>query len=315
MMVKMALPAWFKMNGGTTYKPAPDLVKKKIRLLFIDRTLKAMAGILEEFIFSEAHAHKPGMLQKLDARFKLLGILLLVVSTSLLHSIALIYLLCGLTLPLALLSRIEAPFFIKRVWLVLPLFVGIIALPATLNIFTPGEAVLTLYSIGKAYHFGPYSIPSEIAMTRQGISAALLLVGRVAASLSFVLLLTLTTPWADLLKALRSLRIPQIYVQTLGMALRYLMLLSQIVRETHIAKKSRTIRPGKTRAEQCWIAGQVGTLFRHSMQLSVGVHRAMVARGYQGEVRILTVFQIQKKDYLWLAFCGCLSGFLIYFGR
>jgi cobalt/nickel transport system permease protein len=93
------------------------------------------------------------------------------------------------------------------------------------------------------------------------------------------------------------------------------LLLSQIVQETHIAKKSRTIRLKKTGAEQRWIAGQVGTLFKRSMQLSLEVHRAMVARGYQGEVRILSVFQIQKKDYLWLAFCAILSGLLIYFGR
>jgi cobalt/nickel transport system permease protein len=99
------------------------------------------------------------------------------------------------------------------------------------------------------------------------------------------------------------------------MALRYLFLLSQIVREMHIAKKSRTIRPGKTTTEQRWIAGQVGTLFKRSMQLSAEVHRAMVARGYQGEVRILSVFRIRKRDYIWTVFCASLSGLLIYFGR
>jgi len=314
-VVEMGLPAWFQVNGGMAYEPAPELAKKKIRLHFLDRTLKAMAGLIEEFIFSEAYSQKPGMLQGLDPRAKLLGVLLLVVSTSLIHSIPMIYGLYGVTLFLAFLSRIEPPFFIKRVWLVLPLFVGILALPATLNIFTPGDPVWRIYSMGKAYHLGPYSLPPEIAMTEQGISAALTLVGRVATSMSFILLLTLTTPWADLLKALRLVRIPQIYVQTLGMALRYLMLLSQLVREMHIAKKSRTIRPEKTKAEQRWIAGQVGTLFKRSMQLSFEVHRAMVARGYQGEVRILNVFHLQKKDYVWMIFCATLSGLLIYSGR
>ena len=311
----MALPAWFRMNGELVYTPPPGRAAKKIRLLFVDRTLKAMAGLLEEFIFSDAHAHKPGMLQGLDARAKLLGVLLLIVGTSLLHSIPLIYALYGVTLILAILSRIEAIFFIKRVWLVLPLFAGIIALPATLNIFTPGDPALAIYSMGKSYQIGPYTIPSEISMTRQGIFSALLLVGRVAVSMSFVLLLTLTTPWADLLKALRSVRIPQVYVQTLGMTLRYLMLLSLMVQEMHIAKKSRTIQRRKTWLEQRWIAGQVGTLFKRSMQLSTEVHRAMVARGYRGEVRILKVFRMQKKDYLWLVFCVSLSGMLIYFGR
>src|SRR4030042_2031668 len=289
----MALPSWFQKNGGPVYDPPPGLAAKKIRLLFIDRTLKAMAGLLEEFIFSESYVQRPGMLQKLDARAKLLGVLILIVSTSLLHSLPYIYALYGVALILTVLSRIEAIFFIKRVWLVLPLFAGIIALPATLNIFTPGDPVLAIYSIGKSYQFGPYIIPAEIAMTRQGISSALLLVGRVAVSMSFVLLLTLTTPWADLLKALRLVRIPQVYVQTLSMTLRYLMLLSQMVQEMYIAKKSRTIQRQKTWVEQRWIAGQVGTLFKRSMQLSAGVHRAMVARGYRGEVRILKVFRMK----------------------
>jgi cobalt/nickel transport system permease protein len=310
----MTLPAWFEMNG-TVYNPAPGLAHKKLRLHFIDRTLQGVAGMLEEFIFSEDQSQKPGLLQGMDARVKLLGILLLVVCTSLLHSIPLIYGLYGLTLILAVLSRIEPAFFIKRVWFVLPFFVGLIALPATLNIFTPGETAVTIFSLEKDYRFGPYFIPREIGMTRQGISAALLLVGRVATSMSLVVLLPLTTSWADLLKAVRSLGVPQIYVQTLGMALRYLFLLSQIIREVHIAKKSRTIRPQKTRTEQRWIARQVGTLFQRSMQLSAEVHRAMMARGYQGEVRILSVFRIRKRDYLWMAFCAGLSGILIYLGR
>src|SRR4030043_975033 len=127
----MSFPSLFQKNGGPVYNPPPGLAAKKIRLLFIDRTLKAMAGLLEEFIFSEAYAQRPGILQKRDARAKLLGVLILIVSTSLLHSITLIYALYGVTLILTSLSRIEAIFFIKRVWLVLPLFSGIIALPAT----------------------------------------------------------------------------------------------------------------------------------------------------------------------------------------
>jgi energy-coupling factor transporter transmembrane protein EcfT len=99
------------------------------------------------------------------------------------------------------------------------------------------------------------------------------------------------------------------------MTLRYLMLLSQTVQEMCLAKKSRTLRAGKTFAEQRWVAGQMGALFRWSMQLSVQVHQAMVARGYRGEVRILSSFQIRKRDYLWTAFCAGLSGIVIYLGR
>jgi cobalt/nickel transport system permease protein len=311
----MSLPAWFQPKGELVYRPIAGLENKKIHLHFLDRTLKVIAKILQDFVLSEAYLHRPGMLQGLDPRFKLLGVLMLIVSTTLVHSIPILYGLNGLSFVLAILSRIEATFFLKRVWLVLPLFVGVIALPATLNLFTPGEPVLALFSFDRSYHWGPYSIPSDIFITRQGVSAALTLIGRVATSMSLALLLVLTTSWASLLKALRSLGVPQVFVQTLSMALRYLMLLCQVVQDMVTAKKSRTIRLGGTKAEQRWVAGQAGTLFKWSVQMSLEVYQAMVARGYQGEVRILSAFQPRQRDYLWIAFCAGLSVVLIYLGR
>jgi cobalt/nickel transport system permease protein len=309
----MSLPSWFKINGPPTYQPIPGLAGEKARLLFLDRTLSAVAGLMADFIFAEAYTQKAGLLQGLDPRFKLIGLLVLIIGTSLLHSLIAIYGLCLLALLLAVLSRVEAVFFLKRVWFVLPLFAGLIALPATLNFFTPGDLVWKIGELERAYRIGPYEIPKEIGFSEQGLSAALFLVGRVGASLSFVLLLTLTTPWASILKAVRSLGVPRVYVQTLGMALRYLMLLSRIVGEMHTAKKSRTLRTGKIRLEQRWVAGQAGALFARSLQLSSEVHRAMVARGYQGEVRILIPFQVRLRDHLWLGFCVALSAALVYF--
>lgn len=309
----MSLPSWFKINGPPVYEPIPELAGKKVRLLFLDRTLKAMTGLMSEFVFSETYSQKAGLLQSLDPRFKLFGLLSFIVSASLLHSLTAVYGLCFLALILSVLSRIGAFFFLKRVWLVLPLFAGLIAFPATLNVFTPGELVWKIGELESSYRFGPYAIPGEIGFTKQGLTSAFFLIGRVGASLSFILLLTLSTPWASVLKAVRSLGVPRIYVQTLGMVLRYLMLLSRIVEETCTAKKSRTLRAGKTRAEQRWIAGQAGTLFARSMQLGAEVHQAMIARGYQGEVKILSVFRVRTRDYLWLGFCVTLSVALVYF--
>jgi len=309
----MALPSWFKINGPPAYEPIPGLAGKKMRLLFLDRTLKSIAGLMAEFVFSEWYTQKAGLLQGLDPRLKLIGLLLLVVAVSLLHSLTAVYGMCVLALVLAVLSRVEAFFFLKRVWLVIPLFAGLVALPATLNLFTPGELVWKIGELESSYRIGPYEIPKEVGFTEQGLAAALFLVGRVGASLSFVLLLTLTTPWPSILKAVRSLGVPQIYVQTLSMALRYLLLLSRVVEEMFTAKKSRTLRAGKARVEQRWIAGQAGTLFARSMQLSSEVHRAMIARGYQGEIKTLNTFRVRTRDYLWLAFCSGLSAALIYF--
>ncbi len=273
-----------------------------------------MAGLLEGYLLSEAFVFRPGVLQGFDPRVKLIGILSLIVCTSLVHSFHTLVGLYLLALLLAVFSRIPITLFIPRVWAVIPFFAGLIALPATLNFFTPGEPILNLYSLDRAYSIGPYVLPQEISFTRQGVHAALFLVSRVGISLSFILLLTLTTPWSSLLKALRFLQVPQIYVQVLGMTLRYLLLLSQTVREMLLAKKSRTLRAGTARAEQRWIAGQVGALFRRSMHLSVEVHRAMAARGFRGEVQTLISPRVRTRDYVWTAFCAGISGLLIYYG-
>ena len=47
-------------------------------------------------------------------------------------------------------------------------------------------------------------------------------------SISLVVLLTLTTPWAKLLAALRSLHVPKMFVLIIGMAYRYLFLLLEL---------------------------------------------------------------------------------------
>lgn len=311
----MRLPAGFKEKRNLVYHPIPGLAKKKVRARFLERTLQSMARLLEEFLFSEVHARKTGLLQALDPRLKLLTLVAFVVTATFLHSIPLVLGLYGVSLAMALLSRVPVVFFIKRVWLVVPLLAGLIALPATTNVFTPGDTAAVLFSLGRSYHFGPYSIPAEITLTRQGLASAMLLVSRVGTSMSFLLLLTLTTPWPDLFKALRCLRIPVVYVQTLGMTLRYLLLFGQLVQDMHLAKKSRTIRVQKVRSEQQWIARQVATLFTRSMQLSQEVHRAMVARGYQGEVRILTAFRLRPRDGIWTLFCAGLMVFFIWMER
>ena len=73
-----------------------------------------------------------------------------------------------------------------------PIFTGIVVLPATLNLVTPGTIVVPL-----GHWFG-----DPVGLTAEGLESAGLIVMRVAASISLVVLLTLTTPWTRLLHGL-----------------------------------------------------------------------------------------------------------------
>jgi len=137
----------------------------------------------------------------------------------------------------------------------------------------------------------------------------------VAASVSLVVLVTLTTRWDRLMKALRVVRIPQVFVLTLGMTYRYILLLVKLVQEMYWAKKSRTLRFSGVKAEQGWIASRMGALFRRSLQMSQEVHGAMRSRGFDGEAKILDTFQIRLRDYAWIFTSVLLFGLLFWLDR
>ena len=125
-------------------------------------------------------------------------------------------------------SRIPTDFFVKRVWLGIPLFAGIVVIPSIF--FIPGPRLFEV-ALG----------PLVIAPSINGILGAILLVMRVGVSVSLAVLLVTTTPWADILKSLRSLRVPQVFVLILSMTYRYIFLFLHTVNGLFLARKSRMV--------------------------------------------------------------------------
>jgi len=159
---------------------------------FVEKTLNGGAALIRQVMFGEDVAAQAGLLQRLDPRAKVVGLVVLLVSASLLHNIASLVAMYLLTLVVAAASRLPLGFFVKRVWLFIPLFTLVVVLPATLSIVTEGKVVLELWT----WHGHPEGL------TEQGLTSAALVVLRVAVSISLVVLLTLTTPWVKLLAAL-----------------------------------------------------------------------------------------------------------------
>ena len=97
---------------------------------FWEKTVHHVTEALERALVAEGLASRRGLLQSLDPRAKVLTVLLLMVSVALLRSLPLLVAFAFLPLVLSLLSRISPVFFLKRVGLFIPLFTGLIALPA-----------------------------------------------------------------------------------------------------------------------------------------------------------------------------------------
>ena len=281
------------------------------RTRFLDKTLLAVARVAEQSFFSEEHARMRGMLQALDVRIKLLTFLFLLVLISFIHTPRLLWSLYGLSLLFAALSRVPVGFFIMRVWLFVPLFSAAVVLPAVLNIVTPGDPVWVIFTLEKAWSWGPYSVPQEIAVTRQGLWGGIVLVSRVAASVSFAILLTMTTRWSDIFAGLRALLVPRIFVMTLSMTNRYLFVLLRLIQDMYRARKSRTIHPRSAADERGWVASRIGVIFKRSVEMSNDVYLAMLSRGYHGEVISLAHFRTTAADYCWLALVLTLGAALL----
>jgi cobalt ECF transporter T component CbiQ len=247
---------------------------------FLTKNISGLTRTLESILFSEDLARAPGFLQSLDVRVKVVTFLLFIVIVSLAKALPILAGVFLLILVLTLLSRVPLRFFLKRVMLFIPIFTAVIAIPALF--ITPGDPLVT--------------ISGNAIITEQGARTAGLLVLRVVDSLSFGVLLMLTTPWASFLVALRWLRFPALLVATLGMTYRYIFVLLHTANTMFLARRSRTVGRLSGGENRRWLARALTTTLAKSHYLSEEVYLAMLSRGYRGEVRALDKFGLRRRD-------------------
>jgi cobalt ECF transporter T component CbiQ len=251
----------------------------------VEKTLRELSYFFSRSLFREETARRPGILQRVDPRARLLATLLFLVSVSLSRSIPALLVHSFLPLAALALSRIRPVEFLGAGFLIAVVFSGLMAAPATLNVFFDGTVVLPLLDRGREWRYGPYSLPAVIGITREGLLTAATFLLRVLSSVAAVLWLTLSTRWTDLLRALRFLRLPSIFLQVIGMTVRYTYALLRQSEEVHLGKKSRTVCRGRTPAEQAWVGSRIARSWEKSIHLMEEVSMAMSARGFTGEAR------------------------------
>ncbi len=259
-------------------------------------------SFLKESIFADEYASNKGFLQSLDPRAKTLTILLFIIWVILAKNILILLCLYVFCLLLAYFSKIHLGFFLRRTWVFIPLFSLFIAIPALFSIFSPGET-LVVFKIAEA----------RFIITKQGLSGAALFVARVITSVSFAVLLSITTRHFELLKVLRVFKVPQVFVMTLGMCYRYIYLFIEIIENTYLAIKSRVGTGIHYKKGQHIVAWNIAFLWQRSYQLNEDVYKAMLSRGYHGEPVVFNEFRVKAKDWLWLSATLLISVMLFLF--
>jgi cobalt/nickel transport system permease protein len=265
----------------------------------LEHTLHGITGTLERALFAEEISLRPGLLQSLDPRVKVVSVLAFLIAVSLSRSLWIIAGIYLLALILALVSSIPADFFIKRVWLALPFFTGMIILPALF--ITPGPPLVQL--------------PFGLVITQTGFTTALFLLLRVSTSVSLTLLLILTTPWNMVLGALTVLRVPDVFILVLGMTYRYIYLLLHLANDMFLSRKSRGVGRMDSTEERRMFAAISGTLLNKSLSMSSEVYLAMQSRGFRGTIVTLKPFKMKTSDWLWCFFFLSLALIAIVFGH
>ena len=147
----------------------------------------------------------------------------------------------------AALSRVPPSFLLGRLLLLEPFVAGV----AVLSAFQPG-----------------------------GLGVALTIAVRSTLCLAMVILLTSTTPFSELLDALRQLRLPPILITVLALLYRYLFVLGGEALRMQRARASRTFRAGHVGSWKS-LATLVGQLFVRSTERAERIYAAMCARGWR----------------------------------
>ncbi len=212
----------------------------------------------------------PVWLQRIDARPKLLALLAYLVAVSVapadraLPLVALAGLLAGPLLAADLPAR---RLFWQR-WL--PILGFALGMAALIAFTRDGTPVLELGS-------------PHLALTDVGLRDAVRLLSRTALAGAALVTLSLTTEGPDLIAALAWFRVPALFVAVLGSVGRTLGLVTAEAARMNHAREVRTVRPrfGLTLRA---VGGIIGSLLTRSLGRAERVHRAMLARGFDGTV-------------------------------
>ncbi len=264
---------------------------------WMEQTLLATLNFLRNSVSNDELATKIGFLQQREPRTKLLGIIVLLISTLIATHIIELLSIYALVLALAYFSCISITFFLKRTLLFIPIFSFFIILPAIVNPATIGDPLVSLKIVEHTF-----------VITSTSIITAIRLLLRVIVSVSLAVLLVLSTQQQTLLNVLSSFKVPRIFVMITRICFRYVYLFLDIILNKQLAIKSRVGFINSTRTSQRLAAMNISGLWLRAYHIQTQVYSAMLSRGYSGDTLVLDHVKIRFSD--WLAIASVLTIFM-----
>lgn len=238
--------------------------------------------------FLDRYIDGRSVVHQLDARVKLVLTVACILCASLLPVASWLALiaLTALVWAAVLASGVGLATILRRALLALPFLLVVV----TIIFSVPGRPLFRV-PLGFA----------TLTATDAGLLRFLTIFWKSWISVQVALLLTATTHFLDVLRALRALHLPQIIVAILSFMYRYLFILvdeAQRLMRARACRSAATV--GKGGGSVIWrakVTGRlVGTLFLRAFERSERVYVAMLSRGYAGEIRSLGTAVLPRRD-------------------
>ena len=233
--------------------------------------------------FLDQYSDRDSFVHRLDPRTKFITTLvfiLAVISTPPTGWQAFVLYLFLIT-TLILISKVPFFYVMKRSLVILP-FVVLVTI--SVPFFTEGEVI------------GSYNIWLwQVSVTYSGIQIFWNIIARAWLSILSLILLTSTTKFTNLLKGLERLRMPRVMVMLLSFMYRYIFVLVDEVMRMKQARDSRNFG-GRRLWQIRTIGSMIGTLFIRSYERGERVYAAMLARGFDGQIRTLSQLRFRQTD-------------------
>jgi cobalt ECF transporter T component CbiQ len=269
----------------------------KVKIPFVEKGINHLAGVIKKGYIHWELLSQNGFFQKIDPRVKVFFLIFFIVIVSLKRDLLSQLYVWIFIFVLALLSRLEIVTFYRRVLFFGFVFGFLIALPSAFNLITRGEMILPVAKLSRPYDFWIYHVPADIGITREGMLGVAMLTMRVINSLSLSFLVLYTTPFPEMVRALKVLKVPDTFLIIITLCYKYIFLFSKTVEDIYLAKKGRMIREDSNKKAREWIAGRLAFIFRKTQLRCEEVFRAMVGRGFSDAIKLYGFRKMTATDW------------------
>jgi cobalt ECF transporter T component CbiQ len=282
-------------------RPSSDSFKRGgggLKMPFIEKGLHHLAYVIKTGYIQWETASKDNFFQRIDARIKVLFLLFYVIIVSLKKDMLSEVLIGAFVLILAIITRLNIFNLLKRVLFLGFIFGFLIALPSAFNVITRGEIIFPVLHLSRPYSFWIYRIPEEIGFTREGVFGVMMLTSRVMNSLAVSFFVLYSTPFPEIIRALKVLKVPDGFLMIITLSYKYMFIFAKTVEDMHLAKKSRLAGQVNNADARQWMAGRITFIFKRTMLRYEEIFKAMIGRGFSDDIKIYGVRKLNARDWI-----------------